>query len=346
MRLQPAAWRGSAAAHHERTARLLRGSTGSSAEPGHPIFNFLFTYLRADPEMLCRWSPGPSTVLVDGMSRPHEPHLWRGRGLRRQDGSSDCSYPVTAARVGAGGAWSRTASLLRRTAHRPPNLHCYGLHEWAMLFRPAGAPPPTRFQPDLPLRVSQDELNRTVEFLRPRCTHYDAFRFFTPAAVPLNSHTPQPSRRNADELIQPGCVHATLDLLRHAVALFPHLPCELVHDALELAIDARLLDIRGSPYDLLAAPDRARLHFDLSPVRVETADGRREFQATQADLARRAAPLRLRLLACYAEALRLLGEAEPASANAGVAAVLGARALAAGAAPHVPPVLVASTEHS
>lgn len=344
MRLQPAVWRGAAAAHHERTTRLLLGSSGSDAE-SHPIFNFLFTYLRADPDVLCRWSPGPSSMLVSGLSRPHEPHLWRGRGLRRLDGSSDCSYPVTAARAGTGGAWSRTASLLRATAHRPPNLHCYGLHEWAMLYRPEGYPPPPKFQQGLPLRVSQDELNRTVDSLQPRCTHYDAFRFFAPAAVPLNAHQPQPSRRNVADLTQPGCVHASMDLLRQALALYPHLPSEIVHDTLELAIDARLLDIRASPYDLRAAPQSARRRFDLSPVRVEAPGGRREFQAMQADLARRAAPLRLRLLACYDEALRLLDAAETAPAVVTEAATLsgsreaaaepGATAVTAGAAPHV-----------
>jgi hypothetical protein len=215
--------------------------------------------------------------------------------------------------------------------------------------------------------VSQDELNVTVASLRPRCTHYDAFRFFAPAAVPLNTHHPHPTRRNAADLTQPGCVHASLDLLRQALALFPHLPPDLVHDALELAIQARLLDIRASPYDLSAAPDSARRRFDLSPVRVEVAAGRREYQQIQADLARRAAPIRLRLLACYEQAVRLLGEAEPMPAwdreaagvkgakeaagaqKAGKAAALPEAtpfSVSTGAAPPHVPTRVASFEHS
>mmetsp|Transcript_20604 Transcript_20604/g.62847 ORF Transcript_20604/g.62847 Transcript_20604/m.62847 type:complete len:326 (+) Transcript_20604:185-1162(+) len=310
MRLEQSIWRAAAAAHHKRITRLLRGcEIGDS----HPIYNFLFTYLRADPSTLGRWSPGPSVLLEGGMSRSHEPHVWRGRGMTRL--GDDCCYPVSAARPGRKATWKRTASLLRRIAGRSPNFQCYGLHEWAMLFRPEGAAAPNKFQESLPLRVSQEQLNHIVMSLRPRCTHFDAFRFFAPDAVGLNTHRPQPSRHNADELTQPGCVHATLDLLRYALALFPHLPAEVVGDALEIAVDARLIDMRASPYDLSAAPEAARVDFDLSPICIETREGRREYQAAQADLARRAAPVRSSLLRCYDEALQLQAELDVSSVD-------------------------------
>lgn len=38
-----------------------------------------------------------------------------------------------------------------------------------------------------------------------------------------------------------------------------YLPAEVVGDALELAIDARLLDMRASPYDLRFAPEQVRM---------------------------------------------------------------------------------------
>eukprot|EP00966_Prymnesium_polylepis_P150435 3474889-Prymnesium_polylepis.1 len=58
--------------------------------------------------------------------------------------------------------------------------------------------------------------------------------------------------------------------------------------------------MRASPYDL--EPWDGDRGFDLSPVRIETEAGRRQYQKIQADLARRAAPLRVRLLSQYEHA--------------------------------------------
>jgi hypothetical protein len=60
------------------------------------------------------------------------------------------------------------------------------------------------------------------------CTHFDAFRFFAPEAVPINTVEPTPSRTTQVELEQPGCVHATMDLFRYALKLWPFLPAELL----------------------------------------------------------------------------------------------------------------------
>ena len=50
-------------------------------------------------------------------------------------------------------------------------------------------------------------------------------------------------------------------------------------------------------------------------MRVETAEGRREYQLEQAAVARRAAPLRRQLLHCYDAALEAV-EPAPASVSA------------------------------
>ena len=78
-----------------------------------------------------------------------------------------------------------------------------------------------------------------------------------------------------------------MDLFKYAAKLHPHLPSSLLADTLELAITARVLDMRASPYDLRAVDAPG---FDLRAVRVETAEGRREYQLEQAAVARRAAP--------------------------------------------------------
>ena len=166
-----------------------------------------------------------------------------------------------------------------------------------MLYRPPTAQAPPRRHQQLPLRLSQSELNAVVEEQPIGCTHFDAFRFFTAEAAPLNTvRDLTRARQAANE--QPGCVHSSMDLFRYSLALWPWIPAELLGDSLELAIAARVLDMRASPYDL-SEYHRGNGNaegFDLSPVPIETASGRRTYQRIQADLARRAAPVRARLL--------------------------------------------------
>ena len=94
---------------------------------------------------------------------------------------------------------------------RAPVLHCYGLHEWAMQYQPAGArpPPSATYQAHaMPLRVDRATINAAVERKGVSCTHVDALRFFAPAAAPLNSHGATLERVDQLRLEQPACVHA------------------------------------------------------------------------------------------------------------------------------------------
>ena len=117
---------------------------------------------------------------------------------------------------------------------------------------------------------------------RIACSHFDAFRFFTDSARPLNIL--QPGRDDRAEFEQPGCLHAGMDLYKHAFRLTPWSPSELVADCFELARDIRVLDMRASPYDL------GGLGYD--PVRVETPEGKQQYVAAQRLFADRGAPLR------------------------------------------------------
>ena len=47
---------------------------------------------------------------------------------------------------------------------------------------------------------------------------------------------------------QPACVHANMDLLRYALRLAPFVDASCIGDALDVALQARDLDIRASPY--------------------------------------------------------------------------------------------------
>jgi hypothetical protein len=172
-------------------------------------------------------------------------------------------------------------SLLSASAARPPWLGCFGLHEWAMVYRSGEI----RHE-NWPLRLGSAGTDRVVESMPIRCTHFDAYRFFTPPARPLNAV--RPTRTDQVELEQPGCLHAGMDLYKWAYKLDPFAPSDLVADCFELAHDIRVLDMRASPYDLGA--------LGYAPVEIETASGRAEYAREQADFASRAAPLRARLI--------------------------------------------------
>ena len=150
---------------------------------------------------------------------------------------------------------------------------------------------------DYPLRLGRDGTDAVVESHRVACSHFDAFRFFTPSARPLN--TVQPGRDDRPAFEQPGCLHAGMDLYKHAFRLTPMVASDLVADCFELARDIRVLDMRAAPYDL------ADLGFE--PVRIETTAGKAAYVEAQRGFAERGAPLRARLIA---ECERLLEVAE------------------------------------
>ena len=116
------------------------------------------------------------------------------------------------------------------------------------------------------------------------------------APVNLPALTALQSLRNAHQLTrddqlqfeQPGCVHVTMDLYRLAFRLVPFVESTIVLDAFELALDARRVDMRASPYDVT--------DLGLDPIPVETSDGKAAYVQEQRRLAALAAPLRERLL--------------------------------------------------
>ncbi|MCP2294014.1 hypothetical protein APR11_000418 [Nocardia amikacinitolerans] len=173
------------------------------------------------------------------------------------------------------------ANLLRATASRPAQLSCFGLHEWAMVYRTDDV----RHR-QVPLRLGSEGTDAVVEAMSLRCTHFDAFRFFTPEAVGRNA---QPLTR-ADQVAreQPGCLHANMDLYKWSFKLVPLVASQLVLDCFELACDARELDMRASPYDLT--------DYGYAPIRIETPSGRAEYVRRQAEIAERSATLRAALL--------------------------------------------------
>lgn len=275
--LAEADWTARRAAHEARVEPLLaphvhRKSTGRT----HPVIDFLFTYYSLRPSLLRRWSPVYG-VLLDG---PASAEYLQYKGYRQFDGGVGVDPALLDARRGT---LEFVVSLLAATESRPAQLGCFGLHEWAMVYR--GGDDAVRHSA-VPLRLGHEGTDTVVESMQLRCTHYDAFRFFTPAAVPRNVEPL--SRADQVQREQPGCVHATMDLYKWGYKLGAIIESDLLADCFDLAVDARELDMRASPYDLS--------DFDYTPVRIETAAGRAEYVRGQSALAERATVLRSALL--------------------------------------------------
>ncbi|NYT93923.1 3-methyladenine DNA glycosylase [Salinispora sp. H7-4] len=269
-------WQARRRAHQERidtwlAPHLARRRRGEQ----HPVQDFLFTYYSYRPARLRRWHPGAGVVLRDADPADFGPDY------RADAAGATLDTPAVRARRAESITWIR--SLLAATAGRPAQFGCFGMHEWAMVYR--------QTQDEVrhnawPLRMSPAQVATVVEERGVRCSHFDAYRFFTAPARPLNLL--QPTRDSQHDLEQPGCLHANMDLYKWAYKLSPLVPSELVAECFELAGQIRTLDMRASPYDLAA--------LGYPPVAVETPPGRVEYAAAQRGFAEQAARLRTRLL--------------------------------------------------
>ncbi|MEZ4697945.1 MAG: 3-methyladenine DNA glycosylase [Rhodothermales bacterium] len=247
-----------------------------------PIADFLFEYYSLRPTQLEAWSPG-CEVWLDGEAA--EPHFGRSpfEVVSGRTGIPATSFPRHRVR-----SLKWILAVLRATNERRPFFGCAGLHEWAMVY----GDQPVR-HPQLPLRMSRSAINTLVDDQPVVCTHFDAFRFFTTAAQPLNKH--QPTADSMIELEQPGCLHTNMDIYRWAGKLYPWIGSDVLADAFLFALRIREVDMRASPYDVTA--------LGFQPICVETPEGRREYRDHQEGFHREGRVLRARLIR---EAERLL----------------------------------------
>ncbi|NHA68182.1 3-methyladenine DNA glycosylase [Phycicoccus flavus] len=272
-------WTARAADHAARVDVATAGHRERRAEGReHPVEDFLFRYYRLSPGRLRRWHPGAGVVLRDAAGT--ERAGWRHH---RVDGDA-VVVDVGSVLAARGEAVRFVTGLLTATLERPPHLGCFGLHEWAMVHRLSED---DVRHPGWPLRLGPEGTDAVLERHTVRCSHHDAFRFFTDTAVPLN--VLRPTRADQQALEQPGCLHAGMDVYKWCFTLEPLVPGDLTLDAFDLAREIRVLDMQASPYDLRA--------LGYEPVRVESPEGKAEYLSRQRDFARRSNVLRRRLLA-------------------------------------------------
>ena len=244
----------------------------------HPVDDFLFVYYRYSSGRLEQWHPGASVRLHCPAGAPNhfsEKHY-------RTDGDVIFADPSllddkSKRRL----EW--TVDLLRKTESRKGNFSCLGLHEWAMVYRGQEV----RHERTTPLRLPQHEIDAIVESRPLTCTHFDAFRFYAIDAKPLNKV--EPTLESRSEMEQPGCIHANMDLYKWAFKSMPWIGSDLLLRCFRLALYAREIDMRASPYDLSS-------YGEYDPVLIETAEGRQQYEKLQRGVADQAAPLRRELI--------------------------------------------------
>lgn len=282
--LAEADWRARIERHRAALDPVLQPHLDRAARgEKHPVMDFLFQYYPFAPAHLRRWTPGVGVTLA-GDTVPDWEHLKEAHRAEAGWVIDPSRFPerrMDAAR------W--VLALLEKTAVRAPRFGCFGLHEWAMVYRAGSVR-----HGQLPLRFSPEQTARVVESLPVSCSHYDAFRFFTPEARPLNRL--QPKLETRQELEQCGCLHVNMDLYKWASQFYPWIPSDLIAAAFLLACRIRELDMRASPYDLAS--------MGLTPVCIETPEGRQEYVAWQQRFAAEAMPLRHAMIEAFRRLLR------------------------------------------
>ena len=285
-------WQEKAAAHLNRVQRYAEPYLKRrSANQKHPVEDFLFTYYTQKPGQLARWHPGPGVVLTGSAAAERLGWKFYREATPAEHAANGASGDVPGVVLDVDkfleqrkDAVDFARILLGRTVARPAQFGCFGLHEWAMVYKQEANQVRHEY---LHLRLGSQGTDQVVEDSRIRCTHFDAYRFYTPQATGLNELTP--TRENQRDLEQPGCLHANMDLYKWAYKLTPALPSELVMDCFELSWRIRAMDMQASPYDLAA--------WGYPPIRIETALGKADYVAAQRAFSAESAVLRGRLLA-------------------------------------------------
>lgn len=282
--LPVADWSAREHAHTRRAETLLAGHQDRAARGiKHPVEDFLFEYYPFRVSALTRWHPGHGVVLVG------DDHFLDRRDYVRSD------FGITLDTGAVLEHRHRTVrqahTLLVAVSRRRGEFGCFGLHEWAMVY---GLDQHQVRHPTVPWRFDPDRIRQIVDERGLRCTHVDAYRFFTPDAAERNPKALTRAGQVDDD--QPGCLHVGMDLYRWAERLSPLIGSELLLDCFELARRIRTLDMAASPYDLR--------EFGLDPVPIETPRGRAEYVTRQQQFAAEAAALRQRLIVAI-EALPL-----------------------------------------
>lgn len=243
----------------------------------HPVHDFLFTYYNCSPLKLKQWVPSINEgLMIDGSFKDLYP--WFNTYWFKYDNEL-VSLNRDRIPKNTFGLAKFISELCDNISQKAPRFTCFGLHEWAMVYK--ASPESIRHQ-GYRLRISPEKLAFFVENQAICCSHYDAFRFFSKEAIPFNTLNPKLETRLTME--QGGCLHANMDLYKWSTKLWPWIGSDFIAKTFLLAIEARELDMRASPYDLE--------NEGYPPICIETEEGRQEYQHQQKKIAEKSVKLR------------------------------------------------------
>lgn len=275
--------------HEDELSRILDPYLKKrSMQQKDPVLDFLFEYYAFRPSHLKRWSPGLG-VQLERTSNENLPEISE---LKVSENRAFIDSNLIPQKRLSSLEW--ILSLLRKTSQNKPFFGCFGMHEWAMVYKANSI----RHE-NLPLRLSMEEISNFVDSRPLLCTHFDAFRFFTKPAQPLNKHTL--SRENFDEMEQPGCLHTNMDLYKWAFKLYPWISSEILREAFFNAVETRKVDMQASPYDVT--------EIGLPPIKIETEAGRKTYLNEQTKIFERSIPIRKKIITQYEKAIDALHSA-------------------------------------
>lgn len=245
----------------------------------HPVFDFLFSYYSFRAAKLLQFSPG-IRYQCEQAGNSFDAITFGKK-------SNNDSFIVDASALPKKrlNGLQRAVDILVASYQRTPYYGCFGLHEWAMIYDKADIR-----HAQLSLRFSHQKIRAIVEEARDnqliKCSHYDAFRFFSRSASSFNRLNLD--KDNQENFEQAGCLHANMDIYRWAYKYYPWVDSDLIREAFLLAQEIRAVDMRASPYDLS--------DYNLAPIAIETAEGKKEYIAYQQYFYKKAQPLRLALI--------------------------------------------------
>jgi hypothetical protein len=279
-------WIAEKAAHEVHVDQLLNDYLEArSRQEKNPVMDFLFEYYAFRPSNLRKWSPGIGKVLsfsdFDTLPEISE--------LTVEDNTAFVEPELFPEKRISSLRWMLT--MLENTQQNRPSFGCFGMHEWAMVYRSENPR-----HKHVPMRMAPDELAEFVESRPLLCTHYDAFRFFTKPAQPMNRF--ELSREKFHEMEQPGCIHSNMDLYKWAFKIYPWISSSLILEAFELAVEARHIDMQASPYDLR---DQG-----LEPIKIETEAGRKEYKKKQEMIFEKGLPIRKKVIEIMQDLLAIV----------------------------------------
>ncbi len=250
-----------------------------------PVLDFLFEYYAFRPSYLKKWSPGIGVMLEDASSENFNSF----DEMSFDENGFFLNPEVFPERRMKSARW--ILSLLENSLEKKPSFGCFGMHEWAMVYKAEKIR-----HKHLPLRLTPQDLTEFVESRPLVCTHFDAFRFFTDEAKPQNKF--ELNQQNFAETEQPGCLHTNMDLYKWAFKMYPWIGSEIIRKAFLLALETRKIDMRASPYDLRK--------LGLEPIKIETEDGRLEYVKLQKEIYQRSVTIREELIEKYKHLIKLI----------------------------------------